>query len=303
MNTRNREIQTEQVRNQTVNGLFVAAYLIGGNNPTSANVNFENVNVKIVLNRNGMQDIILQDDLKTLGTASTLDSLSQYAFDGTGKTVGSGLGSLVQYWIPFGGHINLKGDDYLFVEVNSQKDVYSDDIANSSYLFTKLTKSVGYETHTPFVHSRAVQAAETSRKFDLGDFVTRVAIINYDKTAFTDNVIDNVTVTSDRYNDNLTYAELVHLKISKYQKQLLPVAADLAANMVQDQSFLLFDFHQQFNGLELDVKFNSNRVAQGQNKVVWWTMKPTPQQLQKAATMADKHANEASAKITSEAKK
>jgi len=133
---RNRETQTETVRNQTVNALSVKAFLINSSGtPVSTDIDWSQVSVKIVLNRNGMQDIIMQDDLKKLGLASTVDTLAQYAFSTGTKTINSNLGSLIGFTIPFGGHINLKDNDFLFVEVTCLQNLYSSSaISATSYI-------------------------------------------------------------------------------------------------------------------------------------------------------------------------
>lgn len=292
---RNRETQTENVRNQTVNGLSVKAVLIGSGNPGSGSVDFEQCVAKIVLNRNGVQDIILQDNLKVLGVASTIDCLNEYAFAGNNLQIDSNLGTFIGFVIPFGGHINLKEDDFLFVEITNLQNMFSADVQNSSYLETKLIKSVGYEEYIPSIKSKTVQANESTRKYDIGDNVKRVAVVNYDKTAFTNNVINNITVSSDRYNENLTFLDLVLGKTSRYGKQLLPVAADqdISVSLQNDQSFVLMDFHQHFNGVELDINFNSPQVAQGKNHIVYWTYRTDMTILQKAANMQSKHQQKA----------
>jgi hypothetical protein len=297
---RNRETQTENIRNQTINGLSVLAYLINpSGTPVSSDVDFEQCVVKVILNRNGQQDIIVQDDLKKLGLASSIDMLNQYAFDTAGATINSNLGSLVAFIIPFGGHINLKGDDFLFVEVTNLKDLFASGIQVSSYLEIKPLKSVGYEEFIPSIKTVVVQASESSRKYDLGDNVKRAVILNYDKTDFTNNVIQNITVSSDRYSENLTFGDLILSKVSRYGKQLIPVGAnyDLATSFQQDQSFVLMDFHQHFNSVELDIKFNSGQVAQGKNILVYWTYRTDMTILNKAANLQAKHQEKAVAAI------
>jgi len=293
---RNRETQTENVRNQTVNGLSVKGFLItSSGTPTSANIDFEQCVVKIVLNRNGTQDIILQDDLKKLGLASNVDMLAQYAFSTTPITVGSDLGALICFSIPFGGHINLKNDDYLFVEVTNLKDLFTSNAQSTSYIETKLIKSVGYEEFIPQISSKVIQANESTRKYDLGDNVKRAVILNYDKTDFTDNVVQNITISSDRYNENLTFPDLVLSKINRFGKQLLPSASnsDISTGLQEDQSFVLMDFHQHFNGVELDIKFSPAQVVQGNNVIVYWTYRTDAGILQKAQNLQAKHVQKA----------
>ncbi|MDN3584737.1 hypothetical protein [Mucilaginibacter flavus] len=297
---RNRETQTENIRNQTVNGLAVLAYLINPTGtPVSSDVDFEQSVVKVILNRNGVQDIIVQDDFKKLGLASNVDMLTQYAFDSNGDTINSNLGSLIAFVIPFGGHINLKGDDFLFVEVSNMKDLFVPAITASSYLEVKPLKSVGYEEFIPSIKSVVVQASESSRKYDLGDNVKRAVILNYDKTNFTNNVIQNITISSDRYSENLTFGDLILGKVSRYGKQLIPAGSnyDLGASFQQDQSFVLMDFHQHFNGVEFDIKFNPNQVTQGNNVLVYWTYRTDMTILNKAANLQAKHQEKAVAAI------
>lgn len=305
MNIRNRETQTESYRNQTVDGILVKAYLINpSGTPVTTDIDFEQSTIKVVLNRGGVQDIIVQDDLKKLGLASTVDSLLQYAFSTGNTTINSNLGSLIMFKIPFGGHINLKNDDFIWVEVTNLNGLFGASIAATSYLDIKLTKSVGYETHIPMISSRVIQASESSRKFDLGDNVKRVAILNYDKTDFLNNVIDNITISSDRYNENLNFGDLVYGKVARYPNQLLvPVGNDLSVQMQEDQSFILMDFHQHFNGVELDIKFQSTQVLQGKNVIVFWTYRTDMTIINKAAALETKHTEKAVAMVVDATKK
>jgi hypothetical protein len=297
---RNKESQQETFRGITLNAILVKAILINsGGAPSSSQVNFQNSQIRVVLTRNGQQHVIMQDDMKKIGLASTVDKLTQFAFatNGMAAPLNTG-GALIGFIIPLGGHLNLKNDDQIYVEVINMDGLFTTDLANTSYLEVKPVKSVGYETHIPFIRSYPVQAQETSRKFDLGDNIIRASIINYDKTDFKNNVINTLTVSSDRYNENLKYEDLVLFKIDRYGKSLLgDTNPDLSSRIQEDQSFVLMDFHQQFNQVELDISFNGAQVTSGNNHIVYWTYYTDPNIIDKAAGLQAKHQMKASEAI------
>jgi hypothetical protein len=296
MNIRNRDVQNETVRGITTNAIMVKAFVINnGNTGTSTDVDWSKCLIKLVLNRNGMQEVIMQDNAKILGLASQVDQVLQLAFGGAANDVTpSSLGVLLPFIIPFGGHINLKGDDSLYLEITNQAGLFTAGVEQSSYIETKLIKSIGYEQFIPSIRSHVVQATETQRKYDMGDNVIRTVVLNYDKTDFTNNVINSLTFTSDRLNENYTFADLVTLKLSRYGKQLIGYSnPDISARIQQDQCFVLTDFNHNFNALEIDIAFNSGQVTSSNNYIVCWSYRTDNTILEKANNLQAKHIRKA----------
>lgn len=309
MNVRNLDIQNESVRGITTSGIMVKAVLVNSSGTsTSADVDFSKSIIKVILNRGGRQYVILQSNLKILGLASNLDGLLQYAFAGGGFNIPSSLGSMQSFIIPFGGHINLKGDDFIYVEVQNLAGLFTSTIAATSFLDVRLIKSVGYEQFIPSITTMVIQANETTRNYDLGDNIIKACLLNYDKTDFTNNVVSNLTFSSDRLNENYTFMDLVTFKLSRYKTQLLgDTNPDLSSRINGDQCFTLIDFASTHGGIfqqvQFDINFNSAQVTAGNNYIVYWSYYTTPEILAKAANMEAKHLKKANDKVVSDAPK
>lgn len=297
---RNKEKQSEKVKSQTVNAVRVKAILQNSNaNPATADIDWENCQIKIILNRNGETHVIMQDDLKKLGLASTVDTLNQYAFTQNNLSQLTGNGqAAIMFKIPLGGHLNLKGDDYLYIEVSNMNGLFSQACAPTSYIEITMQKSVGYETFIPTIRSEVIQAGESNRKYDLGDNVIRAVLLNYDQQDFKTPVLSNITISSDRYTDDLTFADLVLDKTSRYGMQTSDnTKVDIADRIQQDQCFVMIDFGQEFDQVEFSIKFNPGNVNASQNYIVYWDFYTNPEIVQKAQQKMVKHQNEAQTKI------
>ncbi|GAA4914388.1 hypothetical protein [Mucilaginibacter defluvii] len=283
---------------QTINGFSVKAYL----NVTTFNngdatlgcskVDFSKCNFKVTLQRDGKDHVLVQDNLKVIGLASTLNTIQQQAFyAGTDHVVKLGNGkSIVAFNIPLGGFLRVKDTDKLIVEVTMQEGVFPDaNYLQNSYIEFKTLKSIGYEQYIPFIRTQNIQQGNTSEQFSIGSNVLRTAFINYDKTDFQNNVIVNMSVSSDRYVESLNYGDLINMKTASFSKLPSNLWGDAGAAFEADQSFLITDFTNQFNDLVLDVSFNGDQVAQSKNYLVWWSYKTDASIVQKAEQLASKH--------------
>jgi hypothetical protein len=234
--------------------------------------------IKVILNRQGNTHVIIQDNLQLIGLASTIDQLTQSAF-GTSTAFSTKLAAaqfMVSFIIPFGGHINLVGDDTLYIEVKNDEGLFTDaDLIATSFLEIKPLKSRGVETFVPNIRTKVIQANETTNQYMIGDNVIRLAILNLDKTSFESPVIRNLTMASTGANgldQMLTYEDLVQSKLERFGRQLIPAGAELAAQILEDQSFIINDFgNEELDGLSLDIQFNGDNVAASKNYIVVWT--------------------------------
>ncbi len=296
---RNVEKQTEDYKSITLNALRVKAVLVNPNaDPSNADIDWEAVQVKVILRRGQETFVVMQDDLKKLGLASQVDRFNQFVFSQSTQSELLGGGSaMLAFKIPFGGAICLKGDDYLHVEINNLKGLFTPAIAATSYIEVTPNKCVAYETCIPSIKTMVIQAGESSRRYDLGDNVTKAVFLNYDKEDFKTPVIANLTINSDRFNEDFTFQDLILDKTDRYHIQAAdPAKLDVADRIQKDQCFVVLD-GQEYDQVSLNVKFNSANVAASQNYIVYWDFYTSPEILQKAAEKSVKHSNEAADKI------
>jgi hypothetical protein len=270
------ETKDQELRNITLNGFSVKAMLKG--EAASTLLDWSKCTIKVILNRQGNTHVIIQDNLQLIGLASTIDQLTQSAF-GTSTAFSTKLAAaqfMVSFIIPFGGHINLVGDDTLYIEVKNDEGLFTDaDLIATSFLEIKPLKSRGVETFVPNIRTKVIQANETTNQYMIGDNVIRLAILNLDKTSFESPVIRNLTMASTGANgldQMLTYEDLVQSKLERFGRQLIPAGAELAAQILEDQSFIINDFgNEELDGLSLDIQFNGDNVAASKNYIVVWT--------------------------------
>lgn len=303
MIVKHQEIRNEQLKNQTVNGISVKAFLIGQQNTFgSSQIDFSQALLKVILLRKGIPHVICQDNLLVLGLASTIDTASQSAFAAKNSRdviLQNSNAYMVSFIVPFGGHLNLSGDDELIIECQNMPTLFAQQsMQQASYLEIKAVKSVGYEKFVPKIQSLVIQKNELSEQYPLGSNLIRLVLVNIDMQDFNSQVVDDLIFSSDRLNESYTFADLVTNKLARYGKALVnPAITDEAAEFEQDQSFVLSDFHQHFDDVNLQIKFNSPNVNQSKNFLVAWTYSTDWTILQKAADSQAKHQQQAAAKV------
>jgi hypothetical protein len=269
------ENKNQSYKNIKFNGLQVKCLLNGLANSGSQQVDFSKSSIQVILTRDGRPHVIMQQNLKILGLASTLLTLNQSSFATTvsiGQQLVAGQTGMVNFNIPLGGVIDLKNDDEIYIEVQNSAGLFLNPVLEpASYLEIKPIKCYGIEKFIPRILTKVIQAGESSNQYMLGDNLIRLAILNFDKTDFQNNVLQNVVFSSDRLDDAYTYQDLIANKISSFGVQLMPGSAnDLSAVMQEDQSFLITDFHHEYDNVTLDIQFNAGNVTASNNYIVAW---------------------------------
>lgn len=308
MQIKHLEQKNQSYRNIKLSGLTVKAFLNGLANAGAENIDFSKTTIQVILTRANQAHVICQNNLKVLGLASAVDTLNQAAFADTidtGFVLTAGVSAMVSFQIPFGGVIDLESDDEIYIEVVNNGGLFGDAaLYAASYLEIKPIKCTGVERFIPRIRAYVIQANETANQYMLEDNLIRLVVVNFDKTSFLQNIINNLIFSSKQLDETYTYADLIANKISRYGRQLLPHAdADLSVDMQEDQSFVLTDFHQEFDGVTLDMQFNSANVTASNNYIVAWNYSTSWTILAKADAK-NKQANAATAaKISATSKK
>ncbi|HVW94944.1 MAG TPA: hypothetical protein VHA56_03165 [Mucilaginibacter sp.] len=297
------ELKNQTYKNIKLNGLAIKCFLNGAAGSGATSVDFSKSTIKVILTRNEIPHVIFMDNLKILGLASNIDNLDQQAFAtnvAMGEQLVTGETALVSFKIPFGGVIDLCNDDQIYIEVQNLAGLFTDDaLEAASYLEIKPIKCYGVEKFIPNVRTWVIQANEQSNQYMIGDNVIRLCFLNYDKTDFKSSVLQNVIFSSDRMDETYTYADLVANKMSRYGRQLIPHAdADQSVNIQEDQSFVLTDFREEYDAVQLDIQFNAANVTASNNYIVAWTYKTDWTILKKAADKEAKYQKSTQDKIT-----
>ncbi|MEB0260747.1 MULTISPECIES: hypothetical protein [unclassified Mucilaginibacter] len=275
MQIKHLEIKNQTLQNIKFDAISVKAMLNGVGDAGSQQVDFSKANIQVILNRDNKPHVIMQSNLKILGLASTLNTLNQAAF-ATGAPIAeqlvNGQSSMISFNIPLGGVIDLHGGDTIYVEVQTNSGLFlNPSLEAASYLEVKPMKCYGVEKMIPRIRAMVIQQNEASNQYMVGDNLIRLALLNFDKTDFKNNVVNNVVFSSDRLDDTFNFSDLIAKKQSQFGNQLISNSAnDIAALIQNDQSFLLTDFNQEFDAVTLDISFNAPNVTAATNYIVTW---------------------------------
>ena len=293
LQSRDQKISSQSINGFSVKGVLTANAIVGGD-PVfgSSKIDFSKVTFKAVLNRDGMEHVIIQDNLKLIGLASNLNKRGQLAFyNGVEHYTKLGDGrTQVAFNIELGGVIRLAGDDYIYLEVSCQDGTFDDAYLTSSFIEIKPLKAVGYETYIPFIRSQPIQANENSNQYPIGDNIIRCVLLNYDQQNYLNPVVASLNFASDRFNDSFTFGDLISMKQASFPKEVLSAANDDADVFESDQSWTLIDMGQKFNQVSYQIQFNPANVAASKNYLVYWSYKTDWTILNKAKTLSDTHA-------------
>ncbi|MET3979984.1 hypothetical protein ABIB62_002673 [Mucilaginibacter sp. UYP25] len=275
MQIKHLEIKNQTLQNIKFDAISVKAMLNGLGDAGSQQVDFSKANIQVILTRDSTPHVIMQSNLKILGLASTLNTLNQAAFAAgapIAEQLVNGQSSMVSFNIPLGGVIDLHGEDTIYVEVQTNSGLFLNPaLEAASYLEVKPMKCYGVEKMIPRIRAMVIQQNEASNQYMVGNNLIRLALLNFDKTDFKNNVVNNVVFSSDRLDDTYNFSDLIAKKQSQFGNQLISNAAnDIAALIQNDQSFLLTDFHHEFDAVTLDISFNAPNVTAASNYIVTW---------------------------------
>jgi hypothetical protein len=247
--------------------------------------------VRATLKRWGKETILFSDNLENvLTTTEIFNPVYEYLKD-TSKnitTLAAGVGVYATGIIPlelnFGSVINLMGDDELVVEVTANPGAFSTTLANQNSSFMTLDKkdAIGIEYFTPKVRSEVIPTSAANYGSDLGDNVTRVVLLQLDKTTrlTADQVATSFNFVSDRKNSIDTVAEVYARNNALY--------ADAADAAVRLQTLVLHD-GAEVDRCRVDFTFNGANVTASKNFIGSISFETSQMLLARAYGLSDKH--------------
>ncbi|MEO5892124.1 MAG: hypothetical protein ABIQ31_17895 [Ferruginibacter sp.] len=314
----------ERYTSGTFDGIYLNAYMVAAalNTPlVNGDLTMSQIAVKVVLKRKKQTYILMQDNLQLLGTFATLGNNYHEFTNGIDKVYPAADAKAVKVRLvklDFGGHIRLTGKDELLVEISLPQvgwiSVNVDDI--SSYIEFNAVPSIGYETHLPFTKFEVVQANANKLAFNPGDNITKMMFLNFDQNDLQAEIISNLSISSDKYDINLSFNQLLAHHLSMFDGQgslrygtALPIS--LAAPTIRrgldylPQSFMLFHGDRiaaELDQCRVDISFNRDNVATSQNYLGYRTYEADIQTVQNAITRNAKHMDEKLTKIATPAK-
>jgi hypothetical protein len=308
---RKSESRQQTVRSNTIDGLNLDIYLSAAAVNTAIGVNdFDprQVNLKVLLKRNKRTYTLMQDNLLILGTFNSLLKGHHEFQNGWYVIAPAANAKAVQIRtvkICLGGHVNLKNDDEIFVEVTIGSGAFSANLDDTNcYVECDVNYSIGYEGGVMYTVSEVIQANSSKQAFNPGDNVVSLALLNFSEDNFVNQVVTNLQFSSDRLDFSHNFFQLLNRHVQQFgcnpnyrYGHTIPIdesnPSDKAFKWlpVYPQSFQLLH-EEEVDKLVVDISFNGSLVQASQNYLVYRRYETDIVTVAKAQQMDVKHTKE-----------
>lgn len=277
----------------------------------------QQINVKVMLKRNGRSYVMMQDNLLILGHHNTIikggyEFMTGLDLIAPAAAVKHNLMRSVR--LNFGGPIRVGASDILLVEFSLAKSgLFTANVnAGNSYLEFDVNSCVGYEVGIFRTISQVVQANTTKESFNLGNNVTDISFLNFNKNGFENPVITNLNLSSDKLDLSLNYQQVLarhsmmfaNIPNMRYGSALPIHPTDATGRVFRGSDYLPQSIvihsgaiESELDEVKLDISFNSADVAASANFLVWNQYETSTEILQEAQARQDKHLKENISKL------
>lgn len=192
--------------------------------------------------------------------------------------------------------ITVKGnDEWIMAEIKVQNGAFDATADQSlSYVDAYFEEGVGYMLTVPIMEVETITTDQSSPEYPLGDNVTNVNFINYDKNGITSAVtpIVDVTVSSDRLNFTKDYNRLL--------ADRLEANMTLAEANDRDQNFTLLKrtgTNPEFDNVTIRMNLTLGNVTASSNFIVTRKYVTTPHIIAKAQERRGRHSRKLKRKV------
>jgi len=294
------ETRRQIVENETVNGINVTVNLkssvlndeIPDTNYNQA-VGFDaaNVSVEVSLMRNGKKtEIIPGKSLALLANFYTILKSSDQWQKGL-IVVDKGAASYQQVqrtlFIPFHGHINLKGDDQMIITVQVNRGTYNAGVdASASTIKVEQNQSIGVGMATYKFESYAIQANQDTESINLGDNVERVALVSFSKTQLKP-IFKSASLSSDRLDWTKNEAELWLQHLQNFDNVNQNAPNRYGANVYPENRLL--HLNNEIDRAKINVRLQPNNVVASENYICWISFTVNADDVTRGNEMLAKH--------------
>jgi len=276
------------LRNVTSNGVLVTVYLAAAaaNTAITPSTFVRNeVNIKAELKRNKTNTTIFNDNLQVMGLYNAKNyGLRDWIAGNKMNIAAVGVieDMILNVFIQYGGHINLKGEDELVISMKCGTNAFGAAYSQAnSYIEFDANRSIGYEDGVPVTMSQVVQANITNEKYYPGDHCSKIMFLNFDKDNITDQVINTLMISSDKFDMSMNFYAIWN----RDRNVLLPARMEERfTTTAYDPADLVFGYQQAYpqtvclyaspngedtlNNVSIDVSYQSGQVAASENYVV-----------------------------------
>jgi hypothetical protein len=302
------------IRNQNVNGLRLNNTLVGATADTAIttpSVDWSKINIELTLHQDGVEHRIYSGKLLPVLVAQSLLKTDYEMFQGISanhaniKTLVDASGvkeiSINGGNFYFGDIINLRGGDKIDCVITMDADCYHATAdADVSFLTVEVIEGVGKQSVIPQWRILPITDNDGNPKYNLGDNVTMIALVNADKTSVlsADTVVDRVSLTSDRLQFKKLYSDLVLERI--------PMYPSIAAANDRYQSFIVHTSDlgtPELDRVQLELDVDVTEVVASKNFIVWRTFTTNAEIARRYAERNFKHGQAAQIKFSAPATK
>lgn len=299
------ETRSHKVENETVNGLNISVLLeseavntdvpLTGYMTDGVGFDASQIDLEVVLKRDGKNIVLIAGNLANVAHYFTLERggyLWRKGLNVQAKAAGATHIVNRMLFVDFCGHLNIKGSDELIVTATLNRAALGDGISSATSLIQiETNQSIGIEHGIYRFNSYAIQASQNSDVVNLGDNVTRMALISYE-TDYTKPIFRNVSLSSDRLDWTANEQELPlrHWKefTDNVADHLLSATSTSAHPLFFPHSFLLHDVNE-LDRAKLSFTLNSPNVLASKNFVIWTSYETSHEILEKAMQLSAKH--------------
>lgn len=311
------ETRSQQVTNNTINGFYLNVLLVGKAVNTlikrtgyGTGIDFDasQVSLKATLKRDGKIFNLFNNNLGIIGQYNSLLSGGKNWLLGTdyvrptASTVHKNVRTL---FVSIGGHLNLKGTDEIDIECTIGRNTFQASTLETSscYVDIKPAFSIGKEIGIYTLFSETIQAGTTSDTFNLGDNVTKIALMNFEDTDETQQIVSNISISSDRYDQSFSLPDLITRNMTMYGKQAYNKGYDRTTGVVTDsytpaypQSFVLLN-DEEIDKTGVDLTFDGSKVNSSKNFLCYTSFVTSLEIIQRGQYLESKHTEENLSKL------
>lgn len=307
-----------EIESGTYSGLHVNAILKAAASNTAiaqTAYNPAKIAVKVELTRDGKTTSIMQNNLMILGTYCTQKRGRTSFYIGIDKKVAAAGVYAEKHrnvFLEFPSIVRIGKEDTLRVEVSAGAESITAALnQNTSDVDFYLQPATGYEKGIPKIQSKVIAADTDSQQLHLGNDVTRIDVLNFDKTSWQNQVVTGLTLSSDKYDLNLNAPQIIAHRDLMYQERPGYRFGDAPDNQnvfempdYLPQSICIFETDNilgeipaDLDDVRIDLQLDQTQVNASQNVVVWSTCTVTAKDFQDTSDRMAKHAKENLTKI------
>lgn len=311
------ETRSQQITNSTINGFYVNVLLVAKlvntlikktSYGTGIDFDASQVRLTATLKRDGKIYSLFSNNLGIIGQFNALLSGGKNWLLGTDyvrPTADNAHKNVRTLFVSIGGHLNLKGTDQIDIECTIGRNTFQTSTLEETtcYIDIKPAFSIGKEVGIHTLFSETIQAGTTSDTFNLGDNVTKIALMNFEDSSETLQIISNISVASDRFDQSFSLPDLITRNLIMYGKQPYNKGYDRATGATTDsytpaypQSFILLN-DEEIDQARIDLTFDGSKVNSSKNFLAYQSFVTSLEIIQRGQYLETKHMEENLSKL------